>query len=81
MTSTIYRPGNWDQMTAQQQATWIANVERWEAKAKRGSGARRERIEAAGIAYPTDWEQMGSSEKDLWEHGSAAWFETVGLGG
>ncbi|MFF2388916.1 hypothetical protein [Agromyces sp. NPDC058104] len=27
----------------------------------------RERIEAAGIPYPLNWDDMGSSEKDLWE--------------
>lgn len=27
----------------------------------------RDRIEAAGIKYPLSWDEMGSSEKDLWE--------------
>lgn len=27
----------------------------------------RAKIEAAGISYPIDWDEMGSSEKDLWE--------------
>lgn len=27
----------------------------------------RQRIEAAGIKYPAQWADMGSSQKDLWE--------------
>lgn len=31
------------------------------------SNAVRDRLIAAGFTYPTNWEEMGSSEKDLWE--------------
>ena len=27
----------------------------------------KERIVAAGFVYPAHWDEMGSSEKDLWE--------------
>jgi len=30
-------------------------------------GSARERIEAAGVKYPLGWDDMGSSERDLWE--------------
>jgi len=30
-------------------------------------GSTRERLEAAGVKYPLGWNDMGSSEKDLWE--------------
>lgn len=28
---------------------------------------RRAKIEAAGYQYPMAWDEMGSSEKDMWE--------------
>lgn len=27
----------------------------------------RERILAAGFSYPMNWQELGASEKDLWE--------------
>ena len=27
----------------------------------------KDRIRAAGIKYPLGWDEMGSSEKDMWE--------------
>lgn len=32
--------------------------------------AIRDRIAAAGIKRPINWDEMGSSEKDLWEEGA-----------
>lgn len=33
----------------------------------RATGSTRERLKAAGVKYPIGWDDMGSSEKDLWE--------------
>jgi len=31
------------------------------------AGSTRDRLKAAGVKYPIGWDDMGSSEKDLWE--------------
>ncbi|GLJ62209.1 hypothetical protein GCM10017576_23390 [Microbacterium barkeri] len=35
----------------------------------------RERILAASFAYPANWDEMGSSEKDLWEENILAYLD------
>jgi len=47
-------------LTTEEKAAWIAEREARNQKIK-------DRIRAAGISYPMGWDEMGSSEKDLWE--------------
>lgn len=37
--------------------------------------ATNDRILAAGFTYPANWDEMGSSEKDLWEENILAYLE------
>ena len=48
-------------LTKEERAAWIAQREAEHQKIK-------DRIRAAGIKYPPmGWDDMGSSEKDMWE--------------
>lgn len=47
-------------LTQAEKAAWIAKREAEHQKIK-------DRIRAAGIKYPLNWDEMGSSEKDMWE--------------
>jgi len=37
--------------------------------------ATNDRILAAGFSYPANWDEMGSSEKDLWEENILAYLD------
>jgi hypothetical protein len=41
----------------------------------------KERILAAGFTYPANWNEMGSSEKDLWEDNTIAYLDRRGEAG
>ena len=47
-------------LTKEERAAWIAKREAEHQKIK-------DRIRTAGIKYPLGWDEMGSSEKDMWE--------------
>lgn len=47
-------------LTKQEMSEWIAQRDAAHQKIK-------DRITAAGIKYPLSWDEMGSSEKDMWE--------------
>ena len=38
----------------------------------------RERIEAAGISYPINWEELSGSAKDRWEDSQLRYIERFG---
>lgn len=44
-----------------------AQIEARKAELAAEAPAVRDRITAAGIKYPSYWDEMGRSEKDIWE--------------
>lgn len=78
----ISYPENWNDMGSSAKDRWedrtISSLDRAERmKTQRTQPAHtpavskaqqiRDRIQKAGVKYPMNWDEMGSSEKDLWE--------------